>query len=96
MGVLALYGSRPLSHSAILKGGHVGAWESTFTVSTVPQQTLAIRSDCEGDEARGTAHSVATTVAPFNIDDTDSYHDRRRHYVIVLVSSRYIYVIPRL
>jgi hypothetical protein len=76
--------------------GHAGARELTFTVSTVPPQTLVIRSDREGAEARGTARSAATTVAPFNTDDTDSYHDRRRHYVVLLVGSRYIYVIPRL
>jgi hypothetical protein len=45
---------------------------------------------------RGTTHSAATTIAPFNIDDTDSYHDRRHHYVVLLVGSRYIYVITRL
>jgi hypothetical protein len=55
----------PLSRSAILKWGHAGARESMFTVSTVPPQTLANRSDHEGAEARGTAHSAATTVAPF-------------------------------
>jgi hypothetical protein len=65
-------------------------------VSTVPPQTLAIQSDREGAEARGTAHGAATTVAPFNTDDTYSYHDRRRHYVVLLIGSRYIYVIPRL
>jgi hypothetical protein len=86
----------PLSRSVILKGGHVGAREPTFTVSTVPPQTLAIRSDREGAEARETTHSAATTVAPFNTDDTDSYHNSRRHYVVLLVGSRYIYVIPRL
>jgi hypothetical protein len=42
----------PLSHSVILKGGHIGAREPTFTVSTVPPQTLANRSDREGAEAR--------------------------------------------
>jgi hypothetical protein len=31
----------PLSRSATLKGGHVGAREPTFTVPTVPPQTLA-------------------------------------------------------
>jgi hypothetical protein len=76
--------------------GHAGARELTFTVSTVPPQTLVIRSDREGAEARGTARSAATTVTPFNTDDTDSYHDRRRHYVVLLVGSRYIYVILRL
>jgi hypothetical protein len=65
-------------------------------MSTVPPQTLAIQSDHKGAEARGTVHSAATTVAPFNTDDTDSYHDRRRHYVVLLVGSSYIYVIPRL
>jgi hypothetical protein len=65
-------------------------------VSTVPPQTLAIRSDREAAEARGTAHIATTTVAPFNADDTDSYHDRRRHYVVLLIGSRYIYIIPRL
>jgi hypothetical protein len=49
----------PLSRSAILKGGHAGAREPTFTVSTVPPQTLANRSDREGAEARGTAHCAA-------------------------------------
>jgi hypothetical protein len=62
----------------------------------VPPQNLAIRSDREGAEARGTAHIAATIVAPFNVDDTDSYHDRRRHYVILLIGSRYIYIIHRL
>jgi hypothetical protein len=65
-------------------------------MSTVPPQTLTIRSDREGADARGTAHSAATTVAPFNTDDTDSYHDRRRHYVVLLIGSRYIYIIPKL
>jgi hypothetical protein len=51
----------PLSRSAILKGGHAGAWEPMFTVSTVPPQTLANRFDHEGAEARGTAHRVAAT-----------------------------------
>jgi hypothetical protein len=54
-----------LSRSAILKGGHVGAREPTFTVSTVPPQALANQFDREGAETRGTAHSAAITVAPF-------------------------------
>jgi hypothetical protein len=55
----------PLSRSTILKGGHAGAREPTFTVSTVPPQTLANRSDHEGAEVRGTAHRVAATIVPF-------------------------------
>jgi hypothetical protein len=85
-----------LSCSTILKGGHVGVQEPTFIVSIMPPQTLAIRSDREGAEARETAHGAVTTVAPFNTDDTYSYHDRRCHYVVLLIGSRYIYVIPRL
>jgi hypothetical protein len=47
-----------------IKRGHVGAREPTFTVSTVPPQTLANRSDREGSEARGTAHCVADRRPP--------------------------------
>jgi hypothetical protein len=91
-----LYGSGPLLRSAILKGGTLGHGNQRSLCPQCPPQTLVIRSDREGAEARGTARSAATTVAPFNTDDIDSYHDRRRHYVILLVGSRYIYVILRL
>jgi hypothetical protein len=37
----------PLSHSATIKEGHVGAREPTFTVPTVHPQTLATQSDRE-------------------------------------------------
>jgi hypothetical protein len=80
----------PLSRSATIKVGHAGAQEPMFTMPTVPPQTLAIRSDREGAEARGTAHSAATTVAPFNTDDTDSYYDHRHRHVVFFVGSRYL------
>jgi hypothetical protein len=51
-------GGSPLAQRNI-KRGHAGAQEPTFTVSTVPPQTLANRSDHEGAETRGTAHYVA-------------------------------------
>jgi hypothetical protein len=57
-----------VSRSATIKGGHAGAREPTFTVPTVPPQTLATQSD----------------------------RNRHRHHVVLLVGSRYIYVIPRL
>jgi hypothetical protein len=75
----------PLSHSTILERGHVEARESTFTVSTVPPQTLASWSDPEGAEARGTAHCVAATVVFFHTDTTNSYYDHRRRHVVVFV-----------
>jgi hypothetical protein len=49
----------PLLRSATIKGGHAGARERTFTVPTVPPQTLATQSDHKGAEARGTAHYAA-------------------------------------
>jgi hypothetical protein len=49
----------PLSRSATIKGGHAGAQEPTFTMPTVPPQTLATQSDREGAEARGTTHYAA-------------------------------------
>jgi hypothetical protein len=52
-------GSGPPLTQRNVKRGHFGAREPTFTVSTVPSQTLANRSDCEGAEARGTAHCAA-------------------------------------
>jgi hypothetical protein len=61
-----------------------------FTVSTVPPQTLASRSDPEGAEARGTVHCAAATVVFFHTDTTDSYYDHHRRHVIVFVSSRYL------
>jgi hypothetical protein len=39
-----------------------GAREPTFTVSTVPPQTLVGRTDLMSTEERGIAHSVAATV----------------------------------
>jgi hypothetical protein len=86
----------PLSRSATLKGVHVGAREPTFTVPTVPPQTLATRSDHEGAEARGTAHSAVTTIASSTPTPPTPNHDRHHHYVVLLIGSRYIYVIPRL
>jgi hypothetical protein len=37
----------PLLRSATIKGGQVGAREPTFTVATVPPQTLTIKTDQE-------------------------------------------------
>jgi hypothetical protein len=59
-----LYGSGPLSCSATIKGGHAGAWEPTFTVPTVPPETLATKSDREGAEARGTTHHASDRRPP--------------------------------
>jgi hypothetical protein len=83
-----LYGSWPLSRSATIKGGHAGAREPTFTVSTVPPQTLATKTDQEGAEAKGTVHLASNRRLPTV--------DRHRHYAVLLVGSRYTYVIPRL
>jgi hypothetical protein len=80
----------PLSRSATIKRGHVGAREPTFTVPTVPPQTLATKSDQEGAEARGTAHHASDRRPP------TPNRDRHRHHVILLIGSRYIYVIPKL
>jgi hypothetical protein len=46
----------PLSRSAIIKEGQAGAREPTFTMPTVPPQTLATKTDQEGTEARGLVH----------------------------------------
>jgi hypothetical protein len=80
----------PLLRSAIIKGGHTGAREPTFTVPTVPPQTLATKTDQEGAEARGSVHLASNRRPP------TPNPDRHRHHVILLVSSRYIHVIPRL
>jgi uncharacterized protein YraI len=80
----------PLLCSATIKEGHVGAREPTFTVPTVTPQTLATQSDREGAEARGTTHYTADRRPP------TPNHDRHRHHVILLIGSRYIYVIHRL
>jgi hypothetical protein len=47
-----------------IKRGHVGARKPTFTVSTMPPQTLANQSDREGVEARGTAHCTVDRRPP--------------------------------
>jgi hypothetical protein len=75
-----------LSRSAIIKGGT----PTTFTVPTVPPQTLATKSDREGAEARGTTHHASDRRPP------TTNRDRHRHHVVLLVGSRYIYVISRL
>jgi hypothetical protein len=80
----------PLSRSATIKGGKVGAQELTFTVFTVPPQTLATQSDREGAEARRTAHYASDRRPP------TPNRDRHHHHVVLLIGSRYIYVIPRL
>jgi hypothetical protein len=54
----------PLSRSATIKGGQAGAREPTFTVPTVPPQTLATKTDQEGVEARGTAHLASDSRPP--------------------------------
>jgi hypothetical protein len=46
----------PFSRSATIKGGQAGAREPTFTVPTVPPQTLATKTDQESAEARGLVH----------------------------------------
>jgi hypothetical protein len=61
----------PLSRSATIKGGHVGAREPTFTVPTVPPQTLATKTDQEGAEARVLVH-LATNHRPMTVIDTMS------------------------
>jgi hypothetical protein len=53
----------PLSHSATIKGEQAGAREPTFTVPTVPPQTLATKTDQEDAEARGLVH-LATNRRP--------------------------------
>jgi hypothetical protein len=40
-GLLPCMAVDPLSHSATLNGGHAGARKQTFTMPTVPPQTLA-------------------------------------------------------
>jgi hypothetical protein len=80
----------PLSHSATIKGGQARAREPTFTVPTVPPQTLATQSDREDAEARGTAHYASDRRLP--TPNRDLHH---RH-VVLLIGSRYIYVITRL
>jgi hypothetical protein len=62
----------------------------TFTVPTVPPQTLATQSNREGAEARGTTHYASDRRPP------TPNRDRHRHHVVLLVGSRYIYVITRL
>jgi hypothetical protein len=80
----------PLSRSATIKGGQVGAREPTFTVPTVSSQTLATKTDQEGVEARGVTH-LATNSRPSTHDS-----DRHRRHVFLLFGSRYTHVIPRL
>jgi hypothetical protein len=80
----------PLSRSATIKEGHAGTRAPTFTVPTVPPQTLATQSDREGAEARGTAHYASDRRPP------TPNRDRHCHHVILLGGSRYIYVIHRL
>jgi hypothetical protein len=77
-----------LSRSATIKGGHAGAREPTFTMSTMPPQTLATKTDQEGAEARGTIHLASNRRLPTG--------DRHRHHVVLLVGSMYTYVIIRL
>jgi hypothetical protein len=84
-GAFVLYDSGPPLAQRNNKRGHAGARKPMFTVPTVPPQTLATKSDREGAEARGTAHHAS-----------DYNRDRHRHHVILLIGSRYIYVIPRL
>jgi hypothetical protein len=80
----------PLSRSATIKGGHAGAQKPTFIVPTLPPQTLATQSDREGAEARRMTHYAADRRPP------TPNRDRHRHHAVLLVGSRYIYVIPRL
>jgi hypothetical protein len=54
----------PLSRSATIKRGHVGAQEPTFTVPTVPPQILATKTDQEGAEARGLVHLASNRRPP--------------------------------
>jgi hypothetical protein len=65
IGVLVLYDSGPPLTQHNIKRGYDGAREPTFTVSTVPPQTLTNRSNCEGAESRGTAHRAAATAVLF-------------------------------
>jgi hypothetical protein len=66
-----------------------GAQEPTFTV---PPQTLATQSDREGAEGR----ERPTTPPTANRRPPTPNRDRHRHHVVLLVGSRYIYVITRL
>jgi hypothetical protein len=80
----------PLSRSATIKGGHVGTRESTFTMLTVPPQTLATKTDQEDAEARESVHLASNRRPP------TPNPDHHRHHVVLLVGSRYIHVISRL
>jgi hypothetical protein len=73
IGVLALYGNGiPLAQCNNKRGGgHSGAREPTFTVPTVPPQTLATKTDQEGVEARGLVH-LTTNRRPPTVTDTMS------------------------
>jgi hypothetical protein len=70
----------PFSRSATIKGGHAGAREPTFTMPTVPPQTLATQSDREGAEVRETTHYAAdhrllTVTATATISSSSSAQD---------------------
>jgi hypothetical protein len=73
-----------LSHSATIKRGHAGTQELTFTVPTVPPQTLATQSDREGAEARKTVHYASNRRPP------TPNRERHRHHVVLLVGSIYL------
>jgi hypothetical protein len=85
-----LYGSGSPFIQRNNKRGHAGTRKPTFTVSTMPPQTLATQSDREGTEARGIAHYAVDCQPP------TPNHDRHRYYVVLLVGSMYIHVIPKL
>jgi hypothetical protein len=67
-----------------------GAREPTFVVPIVPPQSLATQSDREGAEARGTVHYASDRRPP------TPNRDLHRRHVVLLVGSRYIYIILRL
>jgi hypothetical protein len=80
----------PLSRSATIKAGHAEVREPTFTVPTVPPHTLATQSDRGLTEARRMAHYASDRRPP------TPNRDRHHHHAVLLIGSRYIYVIPRL
>jgi hypothetical protein len=51
----------PLSRSTTMKGGQAEARRPTFTVPTVPPQTLTTKTDQRGAEGRGLAHLASDT-----------------------------------
>jgi hypothetical protein len=82
----------PLSCSATIKGGQAGAREPTFTVPTVPPQTLTTKTDQRGAKVRGWPTSPPTPDRRSMTLDSD----RHRRHIFILFGSRYTHVIPML